>query len=429
MSTSDKEPGDSASPIESRSVSDGSQDEGFDPGSRAVADALRLTFGVLKLIMVCIVVVFIWSGFYKVEESEVAIQLRFGAIRGTGEARVKKPRSLPYWKWPDPIDEVVKVPSSKVERYMNIDVFWNEDIAKHSNELLPSPYVPLRFAKDGYCLTASASATEQTVSGGKSSSSPTGADYNIAHSKWRLHYRISDPIQFMEKLWDGTDGTPPESNGWYPVEKLLRNVVSDAVIVTSAHWDIDDLLWDHREDYQDQVEWRIKSRLEALQVGINVNSLEYIEQAPPWQVKVSFDNAQSAFDTKQTLLNEAEGKREEILREAEAQSERVVQEAKSNSNRVEKEAESEAAYLEEVLGKIEALAQERAAGDESAYRKIYNKLLSITLDQLYQETLREVISKADEVFVVPSTKDHPTEIRMHLNRDVTLRPRNTEEEE
>ena len=47
MSETEKQAGDSSVPIESQVSVGTSQEEGLDPGSRAVADALRLTFTVL----------------------------------------------------------------------------------------------------------------------------------------------------------------------------------------------------------------------------------------------------------------------------------------------------------------------------------------------------------------------------------------------
>lgn len=235
----------------------------------------------------------------------------------------------------------------------------------------------------------------------------------------------------MERLWDGSEGTPGERDGWYPVEKLLRNVVSDAVILVSANWDIDDIVWKHQEAYRNEVVGKIESRLEALQVGINVTGLDYIDQSPPLQVKADFERVQSADNIKDTMRSEAEGARDVKLYEAAAAKENIEALAKSYSSTVVQAAKAEAAYLAEVLGKIEASARERAAGStnfEAAYQKAYNELLAVTLDQLYQETLREIIVKADEVFVMPSSKDQPTEVRVQMSRDATLRPRSTEEE-
>ena len=382
-------------------------EEGLDPGSRAVADALRLTFGVLKLVMVCIVAVFIWSGFYTVEENEVALQLRFGRVLGAGEGRIKSPRSFPYWKWPNPIDEVIKAPAAKVERLLNIDSFWYyEEPGRTKSPVFSNPNQPLKFVKDGYCLTASSgrswgtsdpNLTLTTVP--ESPGTSPRVDYNIAHTRWRVHYHIVDPVEFVSQLWDGTEGKPGQRDGWYPVEKLLRNVVCDAVIQVSANWDIDDIIWKRSLDYREAVRRVVVSRLTSLEVGLEVTDLEYIDKSPPLQIKPDFDAATMANLGKQKLISEAEAKREEILNEAKSQAKILEAEAKSYRSTVEQAAMAEAAYLTEVLGKIDSSARERAEGSsdfESAYRKSYDELLAVTLDQLYQETLREIIVNADE---------------------------------
>jgi membrane protease subunit HflK len=422
-----------------RAIGPSSQEEGLDAGSRALAEALRFSFVVLKFVMLCILVVFIWSGFYTVGENEVALQLRFGKVQGVGEGRIKSPRSFPYWKWPNPIDEVIKVPAAKVERLLNINAFWYyEQPGQSPSQMYSHPDMPLKFVKDGYCLTASSGeAWGEFDPNMQLGESPAGAgtsarvDYNIAHTRWRVHYHIVDPLAFVGQVWDGTAGAPGERVGWYPVEKLIRNVVCDAVIQVSANWDIDDIIWKRSLDYREAVRRVVVSRLKDLEAGLEVTDLEYIDKSPPLQIKFDFDAATRAHLDREKLISEAGAKREEILNQAKADAKIVEAEAKSYSSTVEQAAKAEAAYLTEVLGKIDSSARERAGGSsnfEAAYRKSYDELLTVTLDQLYQETLRDIIVKADEVFVMPSTQDQPTEVRMHFSRDATLRPREAEEE-
>lgn len=437
MSETEKQAGDSSVPIESQVSVGTSQEEGLDPGSRAVADALRLTFTVLKLVMICIVAVFLWSGFYTVEENEVAIKLRFGKVQGSGENRVKLPGL--HWKWPNPIDEVIKVPASKAERILNINSFWyfekpgHPKIAQYS-----APHIPLRFVQDGYTLTASSGAeqivfepNEQLTESRFSRVRAPGADYNIAHSRWRLRYHISDPLLFVEYLWDGTEGTSSEQDGWYAVEKLLRNAVSDAVILVSAHRDIDEIIWESPLQYSMDVRRWSERRLRGLEVGISITDLELLDRSPPLQVKRDFDAAAMAGINAKKLEHQAQAVRNEIINQAGGDAAVIKAEAEGYSKIVEKASEAEAAYLSEVLSKIKTSAQEKSKGSadlQSAYDKAYAELLAVTVDQLYQETLRDVIDNADEVFVIPSTKEEPTEVRMHFSRDATLRPREAEEE-
>ena len=57
----------------------------LDPGSQALADALRSSFFIVKIVMVILLVAFLGSGFYTVGPQERAIVLRFGRTVGEGE--------------------------------------------------------------------------------------------------------------------------------------------------------------------------------------------------------------------------------------------------------------------------------------------------------------------------------------------------------
>jgi modulator of FtsH protease HflK len=412
-----------------------SESDGMDPASRALAEALRLSFVVLKLVMVCILAVFIWSGFYTVEENEVGIKLRFGKVQGSGLSRIKSPGL--HWKWPNPIDEVIKVPASKQVRSTRIDSFWYYEPTARKNSGYSFTSVPMRFVQDGYALTASGGSVQVSTEPGALPTASRfervrapGADYNIAHTRWQLRYYISDPIRFVEYLWDGTEGTLADRDGWYAVEALLRYVVSDSIILASAHRDIDEIIWKSPENYIREIRLLTEKRLEELEVGVSITDLDLIDKTPPLQVKHDFVQANNANIQAQKLVNQARAAQNEIVNQAKADAMVIKARATSYSKSVEQAAKAEAAYLETVLSKIEAAAAEKTDGSttSAAYQQAYHELLSVTVDQLYQEMLREIIDKADEVFVMPSGKGEPTEVRMHLSRDASLRPRTAEEE-
>ena len=66
--------------------------EELDAGSQSLTNALKTSFAVLKVIMVVLVVIFLLSGAFRVEEDENALVLTFGEVSGTGpEERVRKP--------------------------------------------------------------------------------------------------------------------------------------------------------------------------------------------------------------------------------------------------------------------------------------------------------------------------------------------------
>lgn len=57
--------------------------EGFDPAQRSLAEALRISFGILKAVVVVLLLVFIGIGSYRtIEKGQVGVRVRFGAPQG-----------------------------------------------------------------------------------------------------------------------------------------------------------------------------------------------------------------------------------------------------------------------------------------------------------------------------------------------------------
>jgi len=213
----------------------------FDVAGKSLSEALRISFIILKVIMIVLVVAFLASGFETVGSNERALVLRFGKIRGEGENRILNPGLkliLPY-----PIHEIVKIP---VETQVNlpIDSFWyfqtkEEAISGQTRQVPPDK--PLNPVLDGYCITRSenlteAVASEQThdqsilrvkaeiglkakindqssefevelkdikigISQGRAQAVSDGSDYNIVHTKWQLTYQIDDPELFFKNIY------------------------------------------------------------------------------------------------------------------------------------------------------------------------------------------------------------------------------------
>ena len=57
----------------------------MDPATKSLADALRVSFRVLTVIMVFVVIAFLLTGLKSIEAQEVAVKKVFGKIVGTAE--------------------------------------------------------------------------------------------------------------------------------------------------------------------------------------------------------------------------------------------------------------------------------------------------------------------------------------------------------
>jgi membrane protease subunit HflK len=197
------------------------------PGYSYLSNALKVSFVLLKVIMIILVVIFVVSGFRKVEHDEQALVLRFGKIRGLGEDRVLGPGLKILW--PYPIHEIIKIP---VQRKINVplNLFWYyQKPGEEMGETVENTYFlpTLNPITDGYCL----------VRGEKQGPliEPTeGSDYNILHSKWVLTYQIVNPVSFYKSCFVDESGLQAGQNYGDVIEHnitpFLEDLLADAVV-------------------------------------------------------------------------------------------------------------------------------------------------------------------------------------------------------
>src|SRR5580704_6950588 len=92
-----------------------------DAGSQALSEALRSSFVIVKIIMGILLLLFLGSGFFKVEPQFKAIVLRMGKPVGEGEKALLGPGL--HWAFPPPIDQVEYIPFTSLQT-ANSSVGW-----------------------------------------------------------------------------------------------------------------------------------------------------------------------------------------------------------------------------------------------------------------------------------------------------------------
>ncbi len=394
-------------------------EETLDPGNQALSEALRISFGVLKLVMIGVVVLFIWSGFFRVEQNQQALLLRFGRVLGSATQSILEPGW--HWKCPDPIDEVVYLPVQ--EQNLTVDSFWyyqddREKAGGRSSIAGPT----LQIVKDGYSICASQPAV-------KSDSTDTNQDimidYNLVHTQWKLRYIVDNPREFFDTLWDG------RQEHYNRVDHFLITALEDSVIRTSASHDIDWMLWRDDKSLSSAVLDTLRQRVNAAEVGIRIEALDLVGRSVPRQVQSAFDLAAQADNEAGKLAKEASARYEEIVNQARAQASITLAEAQAYKTRIVQAAQADAKSLEVILQQIyEAIDQKidkSQANWQEQRQKMFNELLAIHMDQIYQEAIRFIVASADEV-IVPSSAGEDSEWRIYMSRDATLKPQNNKNE-
>ena len=391
----------------------------LDPGSKSLADALRVSFNLLKLIIAVLVVVFIASAFFTVNADEQAIVLRLGKIRGVGEQRILGPG----WHLAlVPFDQVIKMPVGKVQA-MNIDSFWyyQTDEEKMGQKGMAGP--TLNPIRDGYCLTRNDGTTGQS-----------NTDYNIIHAKYRLTYKIADAERFFKNVWVST---PPRGQTYgdvlnESVSPLLQNLTSDAVVSTMVTFSIDEAILSN-EGISKKVQSRLQDKLDSISSGIKIEGFQLTQSTWPRQVDDAFVASIKASQESERIVTQSRGYAENILNEAggpvaqqivdellkpalDAQQTELLWDQLAGS--AQQEIANAGAYRTSVVENAKASARYL-----QAILPEYVKRPTLVLQKIYQDTVETVLEGADEKIVVEPSNGKNRELRIQVNRDPKAKPK------
>ncbi len=414
----------------------------LDAASRSLSEALRISFIILKIIMIVLVVLFLVSGFETVDSDEQALVLRFGKIRGVGENRILKPRAWPYWVFPYPLEEIVKIPVKKVVS-LDIRSFWyyqseQEMLAESQGQTKPTRARTLEPIIDGYCLTRSEKQTDAL-------SGSDGSDYNIIHSKWQLRYRIKDPEQFFRNVFvknlkpgDVYFDIMAES-----ITPLLKSLLEDAVVTAMVNYTIDEAV-----KSQDRIPKHVKKLLtEKLDnmksgetknmCGIEIESVLLTNITWPRQVNDAFRAAHNASSDSRTAVSNAGTYAQNKLNEAAGPVAEQLYTALGDANvadevvealwaRVAGDAQQRIFDAMEYRTKVVAAAKANADYFRSLLPE-YRRHPDIVVQSIYRDAIEAIMSKADEKFIVEPTEGE--EIRVYLSRDPTIKRKHKNKED
>lgn len=393
------------------------ENEGLDAGSKALANALRISFNLLKVVMVVLVLAFLGSGFFTVEAWERAMVLRLGKITGQGQDRVLEPGW--HWAFPAPIDEIVKIPVGLTQT-LKIDSFWYYQTEREkltgAQGRVPNALDP---EIEGYTLTRN-----ESIEGF------SGSDYNIVHSQWQLVYRISDAELFfknvqMPSLSPGQDFFDVAGE---TVDPLLESLTSDAIVRTFTRYSIEESLAGKSEISSD-VRRKLQQSLNEIDSGITVTDVQMTRVTWPRQVDEAFLASTQASQQSSAEVSDARGYAQNILNEvAGAEVARELAEELRKSNPDSEKLDQLWAEVAGTAGQI--LAEARAYRTEVAEKAkaradYFEQLLPeyqqrpyLVLKRIYQDTTEEVLSNAEEKILLQSEAGHKgREIRMIISRD------------
>jgi len=392
--------------------------EEVDPGHKSLAEALHISFFILKLGITFVIIYFVVSGVFVVHSGEAAVKLRFGKIVGTRADRIIKQGI--HWAWPEPIDEIAIFPVQKIET-VHVNTFWMSPTDKE--------------VKEGRTTGALQKEGRYAITG----------DMNIVHSLWDIKYRIGDPVKYLTKIYFETERelererwsikrkrskfirqaeeeyqarkkvpfdeakkiniieepvnlavTEPRKN----VEDFVRACFSNAIIKELGSYRIDDALTTEKESIAVRVRDRVRDSFNEADCGLIVHEVVLKRVIYPAEVTDAFNQVFLADQAKDQERKRAQADRAKMVTEAEGEKAAIISAAKTYKTRAVKSAEADSKYIMTLLAEYPDNPE----------------MLKLFLDQYLQQTIREVLNEADVKTVLPETKKGE-EIRITISPD------------
>jgi membrane protease subunit HflK len=391
-------------------ISDKQYSDQLDAAGKSLSDALRVSFIILKIIMIVLVIFFLASGFKVVKPDEKALVLRFGKIQGAGDERLLGPGL--HWIYPYPIDTLVRIP---VEKSVNLAInsFWHfesdQELESPTKRKVP-PSEPLYPTRYGYCLTRSEGQSAATSGVG-------GSDYNIIHSKWQLTYRIVDPESFFKNVH--VEDVEPGQDYFKVITKsinpLLKAVFDDAVVTAMVDYTIDEALSETKGTIRNHV-WKLMQQKLTYQLdsGIEVVSVQLNVMAWPRQVEGAFQKFITASNEKEERISKAETEAANILNQAAGPVAKQLFDALGSGTVSEEEKEllwSHAAGAAQAkIARARAYASKVVDNTEANAEYLkeilpeFRKWPEFFIQRIHREAVTEVFEKADEKVMVQPTE-------------------------
>ncbi|MEE2804243.1 MAG: FtsH protease activity modulator HflK [Pseudomonadota bacterium] len=253
------------------------------------------------LIVVGVLVGWLATGFYVVEQGEQSVELRFGAYKEIKEAGLR-------WRLPYPIETNELV---NVQKIRTVEVGYRTSTRSGQLTKVPS---------EALMLTT---------------------DENIIDIQFAVQFDIRDPKDLLFNVIDEQR------------EEVVRQATESAVREVVGLNTMDYAITGGRAEIAQKTRVLLQEILDRYESGIKIRNVEMQNAQPPEEVKPAFDDAVKAREDQVRLKNEAEAYSNDILPRARGQAARMLQEAEAYEESKVALAAGEASRFSQVLSEYQ----------------------------------------------------------------------------
>jgi membrane protease subunit HflK len=312
---------------------------------------------VLTGVLVLGALLWLASGAYQVGQGERAVIVVFGEIQtAVDESGRETPLTVTsglHWTWPWPIAQVHKMPEAQTKTLALGQFLVAGDKAAAAKALVMKNPKTRNVPPD--ILDAVFDPTLVT------------GDRNVVHMGLNVRYVVTGPLR------KGGLGLPPDAaaaqdrrrcRGWnwqflLPENEetrdyLLESILYSVVIETVARMPVNDVLTRGRAALQQEIGRKAQQRLDALDFGIDLQSVEIKEVRPPKLVVEDFRKVTTAGVQADEKVKEALAEATKIATEGEGERDRILKLAEADRDRLVKSAESDARSFRKIAAEYRA---------------------------------------------------------------------------
>ena len=297
------------------------------------------SFRGMALIILGVIVIWLATGFYRVDQREAGVELVFGRmVNATGPGL--------NWNWPAPIGETF-TPSVKERRQLDI----------------------------GFRASPGSGQVQAVVD---ESLMLTG-DENIIDIQVTVFWKVDERVYVVDERRVQSGIRKFLFNIRNP-QKTVKDAAESALREAVGLREFERIRTRDRSAIEEEVQKRVQKLLDEYGAGIRITNVTLRNADPPEEVRDAFRDVQAAR----------------------ADNDRLIQEATKHKNKVENEARGEAerliargdAYRQEQINK--------ATGETTRFLAIYKQYESakdITRQRIYLATMQELLSRMDKILV------------------------------
>ena len=271
--------------------------------------------------IILVIIILLFTSFFRVEPEEVGVVLRFGAYNRTVNPGLNF--KLPFIE----SNTIVAVQRQLKEEFGFRTV--SADVRTR--------YSTGNFLDESLMLTG---------------------DLNAAVVEWIVQYRINDPYKYLFKVRNVIDTFRAMT------EAVAREVIGDRTV--------NEVLTIGRQEISVAIQTKLQELCDQYETGIKVEQVVLQDVNPPDRVKPSFNEVNEAQQEKEKLINQAQSEYNRVIPRAKGDAEKTIQEAQGYATERVNNAQGEA-------NRFNALFNEYRRAAEVTRQRLYletmNKIL------------------------------------------------------